>query len=180
MPNPIPRRPLPSISDADWQATPAYLRALFQAADLCDYYRVQEEPRGSNSGPWVSMFLRWAKSAPGNPWCAAVVDWCLETRGLKLTVPYPASCASWLSWATQHGLVSKTPVRGGLFILTFGSGEHHMGFVAEDLGGGRYRTIEGNTNSDGGREGYEMARHVREIGPSVTFVDLGRIKGGGA
>lgn len=39
----------------------------------------------------------------------------------------------------------------------------HAGIVTEIIGGNKIRTIEGNTNSKGGREGIEVAEKIRRL-----------------
>ena len=43
-------------------------------------------------------------------------------------------------------------------IMDFGGGKGHAGFVSA-VTGNRIQTIEGNSNDEGSREGYEVCRH---------------------
>jgi hypothetical protein len=51
--------------------------------------------------------------------------------------------------------VKGLPQVGDIFIMDFGSGHGHTGFV-KAVTGDRIQTIEGNSNADGSREGYEV------------------------
>lgn len=46
--------------------------------------------------------------------------------------------------------------------MDFCKGTGHTGFV-ERVDGSNIHTIEGNTNDEGSREGYEVARRVRQL-----------------
>jgi len=146
-------------------------KALLIGAQECDTYRSQEEPRGSNKGPRVSEYLRTAESLPGEPWCAAFVFWCCAKAGFRPEVRYPAAVASWLQWAQARGRFSESPKRGRVFLIS-GKGVSHMGFVVRDNGNGTFETVEGNTNDEGSREGYEVCRRTRKVAAVTGFVDL--------
>jgi surface antigen len=57
--------------------------------------------------------------------------------------------------ASKKLRVVGTPERGDIFIMDFGGGKGHTGFVAE-IKGDRIMTIEGNSNGQGSREGVEV------------------------
>lgn len=58
--------------------------------------------------------------------------------------------------------VSKTPVPGALAVWRHGTGwQGHIGVVQEIIGES-FKCIEGNTNSEGGREGIEVAVKTRK------------------
>ncbi|MGV3616120.1 MAG: CHAP domain-containing protein [Fimbriimonas sp.] len=170
-----------AYTPAQWKGIKLPERALLIAAQECDVYQVREEPKGSNRGPRVDAYLRAARTDVGQAWCAAFVTFCLVKAGKDphstdpaRGVRYPASVASWRAYAQTAGRWSKKPVRGRLFILP-GS---HIGFVtkvAED--GLSFETIEGNTNDEGSREGFEVCRRTRRTGECSGFVDLGGFEG---
>jgi hypothetical protein len=54
-------------------------------------------------------------------------------------------------------MIKFLPLPGDIFIMDFGKGKGHTGFV-ESVNGDIIHTIEGNSNDDGNREGYEVCR----------------------
>lgn len=59
---------------------------------------------------------------------------------------------------------SQKPVKGALAVWRYANGwKGHIGIVTE-VGDGSFKTVEGNTNSEGGREGIEVAKKNRKIG----------------
>jgi len=67
-------------------------------------------------------------------------------------------------WKASHPqLISKTPVPGAVVIFEEGNGPSgHVGIVT-GVNGNLYTTIEGNTNNDGSREGYEVCAHTHDV-----------------
>lgn len=62
----------------------------------------------------------------------------------------------------QTGLKPKA---GALAVWRYGNGwQGHIGVVIEVRADGSFKTIEGNTNSEGGREGIEVAVKTRKVG----------------
>ena len=51
----------------------------------------------------------------------------------------------------------KDPQPGDIFIMDFGAGKGHTGFVSA-VKGNRIETVEGNSNDEGSREGFEVCR----------------------
>jgi len=60
---------------------------------------------------------------------------------------------------------------GDIFIMQFKHGTGHTGFVVK-VENGIVHTIEGNTNDDGSREGYEVAQRKRTIGEIFGIIQL--------
>lgn len=140
---------------------------------------VREHPRNSNRGPEVEKFLRAVRLGPGHAWCAAFVYWCLQQASEDLGVTNPCFCHGGVlrQWehAVQHGLprVSAGAARndpslvlpGMVFVIDYGRGLGHTGFVAR-VQGAHLDTIEGNTDASRTREGggvYPLVRKVGEI-----------------
>lgn len=59
---------------------------------------VKEEPKGSNSGARVDMYLEYAGVTTPNSWCAAFVNWCLGQNDIKGA---GALGANYLTWGTK-------------------------------------------------------------------------------
>ena len=73
----------------------------------------------------------------------------------------------------QIGMNKKfsKPQEGDIFIMDYGKGLGHTGFV-ERIEGSKIHTIEGNTNDTGSREGYEVCRRVRDISKCKGFIRI--------
>ena len=138
---------------------------------------VSEKPKGSNSGPEVDIYLKCVGLGKGYSWCMAFVYWCVNTAAKELNVPNPLIKTGGVLKQWNETTLRKFPTRasavkpGDIFIMEFGHGTGHTGFVEKIVGGLVY-TIEGNTNDDGSREGYEVARRQRAIGSFKGFIQL--------
>jgi surface antigen len=75
-------------------------------------------------------------------------------------VKYPASTWWWYDWAIGTLRLYGSPKRGDIFVWSTPQGGH-MGIVAQVFPDGSFRTIEGNSNDAGDREGYEVAERIR-------------------
>ncbi len=138
---------------------------------------------GSNEGPWVRAYMggndgkQWA-------WCMGfvqtIIDQAYSTVGRKFTdiMPKTYSC----DVLGEHGLDNGALIRnadlrkasnidelvkpGDIFLIV--KSEHdwvHTGIITK-VDGTAIHTVEGNTNDEGSREGYEVCRRVRDIGSS--------------
>lgn len=141
------------------------------------------EEGGDNHGPMVELFLRGVSQPPGQPWCAAFVHhvgyWShFESVGNQSSWPLPptASCYELGAFARSRGILKRVPLAGDVFLLF--SPAHarfaHTGVVVRVRATGGSTgaepwfdcdTIEGNTNDDGGREGWGVLRKVRRFYP---------------
>ncbi|MEM6985060.1 MAG: peptidoglycan-binding domain-containing protein [Pseudomonadota bacterium] len=160
---------------------------------------VQQRPHeigGSNRGPWVRLYCdgndgsQWA-------WCAGFVSFIMQQayfyRHEKPPIKGSVSCDSLAAQGKEKGLfvpelsVSKNKVPwdrfGGacLFLRRRTSTDWtHTGIATTASGRGNnlvFHTIEGNTNDEGHREGYEACERKRSIDGShydfVSFVPTG-------
>ncbi|MCX8018931.1 MAG: CHAP domain-containing protein [Chitinophagaceae bacterium] len=138
---------------------------------------ISEAPRNSNRGPQVNSYLRSVGLPPGNPWCMAFVYWCVQKAcdELKLKNPLVKTGHVLTQWnkTTLRKLpkTSRAVKPGDIFIMHYGGGKGHTGFV-ESIKGGFITTIEGNTNDEGSREGYEVARRTRSKSSMSGFIQL--------
>ncbi len=143
-----------------------------------------EEPKGSNNGPMVNVYLASVGLVPGYAWCQAFVYWCYQQAAIQLQEDDPViktggALNCWNktdakqritrseAWA-QPALLKP----GDQFIMNYGHGAGHTGII-EKIEGSILHTIEGNSNTNGSREGYEVVRHKRSLNDKLI---LGFIK----
>lgn len=144
-----------------------------------------ERPReigGQNRGPWVRLYMDGMQGADW-PWCAGFVSFCLrqaaETLGVAIPIVTSVSCDSLAASAKSLGRFVAEPARharsqikpGWLFLSRRTPTDWvHVGVVTEasmDV----MDTIEGNTNDDGSRDGYEACARMRGY-PSTDFIRI--------
>ncbi len=138
---------------------------------------VCEKPKGSNGGPEVSQYLRAVGLGAGFAWCMAFVYWCVAKAAQEAEIKNPLlkTAGVMMQWnGTSLRKLPKTSSAvkpGDIFIMNFGHGTGHTGFVKE-VKKGTIITVEGNTNDDGSREGYEVAERERPISSFLGFIQL--------
>lgn len=131
-----------------------------------------ELPKGSNSGPMVDQYLASVGLNPGYAWCAAFVFWCHREAAMVagITNPVPRTAGVLDLWNRSTANRVKKPRPGDVFVMDYGHGKGHTGFVERMLDGGLIETIEGNTNDEGSREGYEVARRQRPMARVLGYL----------
>ena len=147
-------------------------------AAVLDYARGHHEQRprevgGQNRGPWVRMYTdghdgtEWA-------WCAGFVTLILRQACETLNVPMPirgsVSCDTLAAQAKAAGLfVSEAEARrrpvppGSLFLVRRTDSDWTHTGIVERSDPLLFRTIEGNSNGAGEREGYEVCNIARSF-----------------
>ena len=130
------------------------------------YIGVKEEPMGSNCGPMIDRWNMSVNAPLGSFWCASFVsgvalEWEYKS-GLDWPICFSADCDVWLAVAKKHGILHKSPQVGDLMLLvkTLPNGRQdafHIGIVEGQDDNGIWKSIEGNSNDDGSRNGYEVA-----------------------
>lgn len=128
---------------------------------------VREHPVGSNDGPEVRAYLASVGLPPRLFWCMAFVYWCFDraARDAGIGNPCPKTGSVMTAWnrvnsrSPQHIITRSAAIAnpslvksGQVFILDYGRGMGHTGFV-KNANGGSLTTIEGNTNNDGSNNG---------------------------
>lgn len=150
---------------------------------------VEEVPRGSNWGKdlnaGVPMYLKSVGIDFPASWCMAFVYWCVEAAKVRIDMGQGAGLRNplvktggvlkqWQQVETQFRQPKckfEKPEVGDIFIMDFGHGVGHTGFVESlDPDGIHINTVEGNTNDEGSREGYEVCRRRRLITKCVGFI----------
>lgn len=167
------------------QANDPFLGAVLAVAGAQADAAVREHPRNSNRGPEVDAYLRRAGVRPGLAWCCAFTYWCFDEAAQQAGRANPmfktAGCLAHWQNAPRQGarrLLARDAVAdpsavqpGVVFIMDFGGGLGHTGFV-ERIDGGYIHTIEGNTDASQGREGggvYRLQRKLASI--NKGFID---------
>lgn len=146
---------------------------------------VIEQPRGTNRGPEVDVYIRSTGLNPADdsfPWCVCFLYWVFgqaaKIKGKTNPLPKTAGVISlWnLGRAGEAEVVRKADANaqtvrpGMIFHLDLGNGKGHAGLVI-DVIDDRIITIEGNTNPGGSPDGFGVFR--RDSRPIVTGVLLG-------
>lgn len=130
-----------------------------------------ELPRGSNWGKYVQNLLSNVGINFAAPWCVAFVYSKFKDAADSLGVYNPVYKTGGVLKLWQQAINArvKVPQVGDVFIMDFGKGTGHTGFVCS-VDGEYIHTIEGNTNDEGSREGYEVARRTRKIKDITGFL----------
>lgn len=143
-----------------------------------------EEVNGTNCGPRVNEY-KSATNLPAIesfPWCAAFVDWCVREAisfsGGTFTFKRPTTAGAWdlENWSlaqdssTQTKHSPGTDIQAGdILCYTFS----HTGIATSSPdANGFVHTVEGNTDSQGSREGggvFAKQRHVSKIRARIRF-----------
>jgi hypothetical protein len=138
---------------------------------------VVEVPKGSNSGPHVNQYLKSVGLKPGFAWCMALVYWCVNQAAQELNVKNPLVKTGGVLRQWNETTLRKLPKTsrgikpGDIFIMKFGKANGHTGFITK-VEGGMIHTIEGNTNDEGSREGYEVCERVRPLSSLLGVIQL--------
>jgi len=141
---------------------------------------------GANRGPWVRLYCR-GNDGSAWAWCAGFVTLLMKQacfyRGHKPPIQGSESCDVLAAQAKAAGLfVHESDIssgnfdwsefgRCGVFLRRRTSTDWtHTGF-GFDGDGNTFKTIEGNTNDEGSREGYEACKRTRSIaGSNYDFI----------
>lgn len=131
----------------------------------------QEIPLNSNWGEHVQKYLKSVGITFPASWCMAFVYWCCKQADDK--TPMVRSGGVMNVWnKTDKKYKFSTPHVGDIFIMDFGKGLGHTGFV-EKVEKDIIHTIEGNaTTISGSREGIEVCRKTRKISSCIGFIRL--------
>lgn len=117
---------------------------------------VRENPAGSNSGKEVKEYLYSVNVKVPAPWCAAFVKWSFDQAQVKTTITaWSPTAHNQKNVVYMKGLFYTEPRSGDVFTLWFPKMKRiaHTGFFDRRVNNSIYRTVEGNTNEAGSREG---------------------------
>lgn len=133
---------------------------------------VHEDAAHTNHGPQVEKYLASVDLPPGNSWCMAFVYWNFEqaAEAMGRQNPLLKTGGVLLQWQKRKDQFrALTPQPGDIFIMDFGKGLGHTGIV-EKVDDDLVYTVEGNSNDEGSREGYEVCRRVRPRGKIAGYL----------
>lgn len=126
-----------------------------------------EIPRGSNWGPDIKKYLASVGITKPSAWCASFAYWCFDEASRELGMKNPLTkvggvLRQWEFSPKYRIPKNLIPQPGDLFVLDHGKGLGHMGIIESvDPQTFEEYAIEGNSNSDGSRDGEEVVRHKR-------------------
>lgn len=144
-----------------------------------------EEVNGSNCGPRVNEYKAATNLPPDEswPWCAAFICWvvreAMKAEGIKETATFkrPMTAGAWnfINWSLAQDNSTHTKKNpgddiqpGDIVVFTFS----HIGLAVDSPSGGVVRTVEGNTDALGSREGggvWEKRRPLTKIRARIRF-----------
>jgi hypothetical protein len=127
---------------------------------------VEEHPRGSNRGPEVDLYIISVGLNPAGKysWCMAFIYWCYQQASKEFGIANPMyKTGGVLEQYRQRYKTNgvKDPQPGDIAILDYGEGKGHTYIVETVHPDKTDGSVEGNTNDDGSREGYEVCRRKR-------------------
>ena len=125
----------------------------------------------NNSGPEVEKYLASVGLGKGFPWCMAFCVWCCEQAGVKGLIKTGGVLRQWHE--VDQLAKKKTPKVGDIFIMDFGGGKGHTGFVRTVNEANKvFTTIEGNSDSAGSRTGGMVCSNQRKFSSCIGFIRL--------
>lgn len=116
------------------------------------------EEMGHNDGKMVAAYLKSVGLKVGAPWCAAFVSWVYQQAG------YPQPRTGWSPSLFNQRVHQQKAAAGQVFGIWFPELQRiaHVGFIAE-VQGNWIISVEGNSNTNGSREGDGVYRKRRPL-----------------
>jgi hypothetical protein len=139
------------------------------------------ESGGNNKGPMVDLIQSTIGRAEGEPWCLAFVQTCLAYAELRTGIESPI-------YPTEHCLtcwdqtpvvqrVKTSPLKYAIVIWRHeGTSNGHSGIVIESDKRQWFRSVEGNSNISGSRDGDCVGYHKRDWIREGNLVKVGFLK----
>lgn len=136
----------------------------------------QEKPRGSNWGGKIPQYLASVGINTPAPWCAAFVYYVFEhAHDVVNVLPRTGYTPLIQRWAKEHSRIipAQKAEKADLILFWFPALKRvgHVAIVGK-VEQTHVWTIEGNTNDEGSREGYEVARRKRKLNSNMIFVSM--------
>jgi hypothetical protein len=140
---------------------------------------------GNNTGPWVRAFMK-GKEGDWAAWCCGSICTAIDHGANSIN----KSMDNWFSWDWSCEKLRKKAIKGintdyiserdvkeryseiepgDLFLVMKRGRAKHIGIV-EEMKGDIMCTIEGNTNDEGSREGYELVRRKRKTNKGIYSI----------
>jgi len=134
------------------------------------------ETGGENRGPEVEQYLAYTGNAPGQPWCAAFVQWIFAQAGRPLTETGLSASVEGIHGAAQtQGWIASSPQPGDIVLWDRpGHESDHTGIVV-GVNGDQIYTVEGNSGDGVANRGPKPASTPDESGTVPTFVRVPKI-----
>lgn len=132
-----------------------------------------ELPGKVNDSPFVRRVQAATGNKPPDPWCASFEAYAgTLALGSRWPVKKTASCPELYAWGKAEGLIVPHPAPGDIALYWYAKYQRyaHTGLVERVDADGRIDTIEGNTNDDGGREGWLVLEKTRTVHPQDAFL----------
>lgn len=142
-----------------------------------------EEVAGTNCGPQVNEYKAATNLPPKEswPWCAAFVAWVVKkameaseiAESATFKRPRTAGAFDFENWSLRQGAETQTKrdpgadIRAGDIVIFKFS---HIGIAVKDAIGSTVECVEGNTDSDGSREGGGVFRKTRKLSQIKTRI----------
>lgn len=141
------------------------------------------EVGGQNRGPWVRLFME-GNEGKAWPWCAGFACFIMRQAACSVSSPpsYPVkpsfSCDDLAAQARTAKILlpservldpRATITPGSIFLHRKNPTDWTHAGIVVGLHADTFETIEGNTNDEGSREGYEVCRRSRAFG-SYDFI----------
>jgi hypothetical protein len=134
-----------------------------------------EIPKNSNWGKHVEKYLKSVGINFPAFWCMAFVYWSFDeaAKEMKIKNPLPKTAGVLDMWnrCPKKWRVKGQPQKGDIGIMDYGKGKGHT-FIVESSTDKIVQTVEGNSNDEGSRNGYEVCRNPggRTIKSCIGFI----------
>lgn len=146
-----------------------------RAMDIAISQKGVRELTGKNDGEAVETYLKSIGLGKGYAWCMAFVYWCYQQSSQTLSISNPLIKTGGVlrQWnEIDKKYKSQEPKIGSIFIMDFGKGQGHTGFITKVNSDGTVDTIEGNSNSLGSREGNQVGINKRKVTAFRGFINI--------
>lgn len=162
--------PIPMRRTVDYAIIHRPIEALIAEAYIYTDVREETSNRSIHIDYWnfeaIGVWQDFPMGGRGAPWCASFVTAVgRQALGYAWPVPKTASVQAMVDWAKSRQVwYEENPKRGDLFAIYYPSLSPprygHVGIVVESQPES-FKSLEGNTNTGGSREGYGIFERTR-------------------
>lgn len=124
------------------------------------------EATGRNDGPEVEMYLASVGLKKGYPWCSGFVAWSLNQAEIPHRInAWSPTAENRNNFVFRNSKFVTEPQSGDVFTIWYTKLKRigHTGFYHENQNESIIVTVEGNTNSQGSREGDGVYKKYRSL-----------------